>query len=76
MRFKNSKERNPKIKKVIKPKTIIYYKPEDFNKLIEDINLINQINKHKLFFKEINNSGLLNQFSDKYIQYIDFAFLL
>ena len=72
MGFNHSKEKEEKEEKTkIKKKfNTISYKPEEFNKLMEDIKLINQIKKHKLFFKEIS-SDWLNQFSEKYFQYIN-----
>ena len=45
------------------------YSPENFNKLIENIVILDQINKNRIFYKELDED-LLDKFSKKYNQYI------
>lgn len=45
------------------------YSPENFNKLIEQIIILDQINKNRIFYKELDED-LLDNFCKKYNQYI------
>jgi len=45
------------------------YSPENFNKLIENIVTLDQINKNRIFYKELDED-LLDKFCKKYNQYI------
>ena len=50
-------------------KTIKQYEPKDFNKLMENIEILEQINRNRMFYKELDDD-LLDNFTKKYNQFI------